>query len=141
MVRASVLSQEVVRSGARALITRSTLGVQECLKGPCAPTLELQQTGGTLGRETLRLSGDARLSPGEEVLVFLRCRAAPPARAAPLTLVGLSLGKFHLDHEGDSFRASRDLRELAFAGETPPADEVGYEELQARIRSRAGTHP
>ncbi len=81
--------------------TFTTLRVLEGWKGEGPLDLEVEQLGGSAGGYQLQVAGDARFEPGEDVVVFLRCRD----REAPgrCTLVGLSRGKLKVQKaaEGD----------------------------------------
>jgi hypothetical protein len=137
VVRATVASQESSRApGPAGIYTFSELRVVEALKGSPPEVVRVRQAGGTVGRETVQLSGDAVLAPGEEVLVFLACRA----EQASCAVVGLAQGKFHLQPAADgSVQASRDFAQTEFVhGEPPSAGPEGYAALAQRIRARAG---
>jgi hypothetical protein len=137
VVRATVASQESARApGPAGIYTFTELRVVETLKGSAPEVVRVRQAGGTVGRETVQLSGDASLAPGEDVLVFLSCRPEQTTCA----VVALAQGKFHLQGATDgSVQASRDFAQTEFVhGDPPSAGPERYAALAQRIRARAG---
>jgi hypothetical protein len=59
-------------TSALTLFTDWTLSVDETLKGAVESTLIIRQWGGEVEGQSLRIPGDARLSEGEHVVLFLR---------------------------------------------------------------------
>ncbi len=140
VVRATVATQQSARApGPAGIYTFTALRVVETLKGSAPEVVRVRQAGGTVGRETVQLSGDAARAPGEEVLVFLACRPEQTTCA----VVGLAQGKFHLQAASDgSVQASRDFAQTEFVhGDPPSAGPEAYAVLAQRIRARVGaTH-
>jgi hypothetical protein len=71
-----------LRTVTRLLITEGWKG-----QGPAA--VELEQLGGESGGFRTQVAGDARFVPGEQALVFLRCRG----EVGRCTLLGLERGR------------------------------------------------
>jgi hypothetical protein len=134
VVRATVLEQHAERApGPAGIYTFTRLSLNERLKGSAPDEIVLRQPGGTLGAQTVELTGDAHLKAGEQVLLFLGCRPA----VNYCTLIGLAQGKYHLEADvSGALQASRDFKGTAFVkGEPPsPGPEV-YSSLAERIRS------
>lgn len=75
----------------RRMYTITTVRVLNHFKGAGASTVEIFQVGGRNGLWEARVPDDARFTPKERAVLFLRCRdAAKPDRC---TLVGLKTGK------------------------------------------------
>ena len=137
VVRARVGAQSSAHApGPAGIYTFTELQVVEALKGTPPQVVRVRQAGGTVGREAVTLEGDAVLTPGEDVLVFLSCR---PEQTA-CSVVGLAQGKFHLEGvKGGAVQASRDFAKTEFVRGAPPsAAPEAYAELAQRIRARAG---
>ena len=109
IVRAKVGPRSTVRSEKSGrILTRSRLAVLQTYKGEHQAQLELEQMGGTLDGATLVVSGDAALSSGEEVVLYLRCAGKPRCH-----IFGLGLGKYGVRVQPDGRKlAVRDLRGL-----------------------------
>jgi len=108
IVRARVGERTLARSEVSGrLLTRTRVHVLQRYKGAPAESLEVEQLGDlTAGRTAV--SGDARLTPGEEVVVFLRCAGRERCH-----LRGLALGSFRVRTAAAGRRpAGRDLAEL-----------------------------
>jgi hypothetical protein len=93
VVRARVSNtySDMANGDPRRLYTVSQLEVLETVKGPASTMVEVVQLGGKSGRWELQVTGDARLSVGDEAFFLLRCAdAKAPDRC---TLLGLSEGK------------------------------------------------
>lgn len=129
VVRARVLSQQTAWSddGPR-IITRTTLQVIDALKGAPMSHVVLQQVGGTLDGITVRIPGDAVLTPGEDVVVFLERH---PDGSGDYVLAAMSFAKFRVVPTESGPIVVRDLSGLALAG----VDSDGI------IRPRPGTAP
>lgn len=54
------------------IITRTNIEVTQFLKGTGSRQLTIEQFGGKLNGKTQRVLGDAKLSPGEDAIIFLR---------------------------------------------------------------------
>ncbi len=91
----------------RTILTTTELSVLAYLKGAGPTTLAVEQMGGTYNGRTLVIPGDAKLTAGEEVVVFLA--AGDPS--APLHLSVMSQSVFHVDAAG---RVHRDLSDAEF---------------------------
>jgi hypothetical protein len=101
-----------------SIVTRTEITVDTCLKGPCDERFTIEQIGGTYQGKTQRVTGDARLSPGEDAVVFFR--RGEHGRAY---LTALALSVYHVDAKGV---ARRDLGGLTLvrreAGKLTPAE-------------------
>lgn len=81
----------------RSIVTRTELTITQPLKGGDggAKTIVLEQIGGTYNGKTQHVLGDARLSPGEDAVVFLR-----PGGQGKWHFTALSLSVYHVDANG-----------------------------------------
>lgn len=80
------------------IVTDITFEVLERLKGlEGPPVFVLTQLGGIVGTMGMRLEGDARFSPGEEVVVFLESSRNNPA--VNYWVTGMAQGKFLVTRE------------------------------------------
>lgn len=133
VVRGRIETQEVrAVEGTAGIATFSRLSVGERLKGKAPAKLVVRQVGGTLGRRSVELPGDARLAAGEEVLLFLRCDAGAPA----CTVVGLAQGKYRLEPMADGrLGASRDFSATTFVGTPLTAGPEPWGALAARLKA------
>ncbi len=104
--------------GAPALAMRTVtqLVVRESWKGRGPELLEVVQLGGQRGGQVTGVVGDARFTPGEQVLVFLRCTEAEGARC---TLVGLGKGRMRLSRGEDAQGDAVELREAGRVQRVP----------------------
>jgi hypothetical protein len=91
------------------ILTLSTLTVREYLKGRGPGELVLRQFGGTLDGLTLTVPGDGHVSPGQEVVLFLRQGAG----VVYLTAMAQSV---YLVTQGV---VRRDLHDVSFAAPGP----------------------
>lgn len=95
----------------RKIETVIQLEVKECLKGPCDPTLELRQLGGSYqfsdGTFTQKVAGLPSFRAGERVVLFLE-----RTDTNRLVVTGLAQGKFTLVGLEDDGLLVRDLRGL-----------------------------
>jgi hypothetical protein len=55
-----------------AIVTRTDVEVTQFLKGTGNARLTIEQFGGKLDGKTQRVLGDAKLSPGEDAIIFLK---------------------------------------------------------------------
>ncbi len=99
-------------------MTRTELTITQPLKGGAADKggskmIVLEQMGGTYNGKTQRLLGDAKLSPGEDAVVFLR--AGDKGR---WHLTALALSAYHVDKEGHG--AARPPRGCTSSGGPEP---------------------
>jgi hypothetical protein len=133
VVRAVVVSHSSAREpGPAGIYTRTTLRIEESLKGSAPKTLVVRQAGGKIGTESVELIGDASLAEGERVLAFVSCA---PGRDF-CALVGLAQGKFHLADDGHGgFTATRDFSKTSFAATPAPTrGPDSYAALARQIR-------
>jgi len=132
IVRARVDTRAPVRSERTGrILTRSRLTVLTVYKGTPAAQLELEQMGGTLEGRTLVVPGDAQLTVGEEVVLYLRCAGKERCH-----LFGLGLGKFGVRPGPDGRKvAVRDLKDLTdTTGRVLAPDSVPLETLERELR-------
>jgi hypothetical protein len=81
---------QVNEFGDRLIVSTVRVAVDEHLKGPAAPTLDVEVEGGTIGELTLHVSDLETLAPGERAVFFL---SRGPGGALRLHLRGLGLLK------------------------------------------------
>jgi hypothetical protein len=62
---------QVNEFGDRLIVSRVRLAVDEHLKGPAIPTLDVDVEGGTIGELTLHVSDQETFTPGERAVFFL----------------------------------------------------------------------
>jgi hypothetical protein len=62
---------QVNEFGDRLIVSTVRVAVDEHLKGPAAPTLDVEVEGGTIGDLTLHVSDQEPLAPGERAVFFL----------------------------------------------------------------------
>lgn len=125
VVHATVESRVVVptRGPRGEIYTRTTLRVLRALKGQAGATIVVQQLGGTLGDQTMRLEGNARLEPGDEVVAFLD---HDPARGLAY-VVGLAQGVYRVVRgRGQRTTVERDLSGIAFYEHTSGVPTVDH---------------
>jgi hypothetical protein len=137
VVRGTVEAQQsAFAEGVAGIYTFSQVRVTEALKGAPGVSIRVRQAGGTVGNKSVSLPGDAVLTSGEDVLLFLHC----PAEKAECTVVGLSMGKYHLAPGADgAVAATRDFSQISFArGAAPSAGPERYDAVARRVRAQAG---
>jgi hypothetical protein len=79
-----------------SIVTRTELTVKRLLKGSSVEEKVLiEQVGGTYNGKTQRLLGDARLTPGEDAVVFLRS-----GKGGRWNFTALALSVYHVDEKG-----------------------------------------
>mgnify|MGYP007096632725 CR=1 FL=1 len=112
VVHARVVDRRVVpeRGPHGEIRTRATLRVLTYLRGSGPETLTVQQLGGTLEGYTLRVLGNARLEPGDEVVAFLDVDGA----AGLAYVVAMAQGVWQVERGDGPPRVHRDLSGLAF---------------------------
>lgn len=112
VVHAEVVDRYVVQErGAHGEIyTRAVLQVRRYLKGEGPERVVVQQLGGRLGELELRVTGNARLEPGDEVVAFLD---VDPERQLAF-VVGLAQGVFQVRRGVGEVTVWRELGGLAF---------------------------
>ncbi len=105
VVRATVGDPTYIASpDGRVVHTRTPLHITGYAKGSGPSDLVLEQYGGKLGELTVAIAGDAKLTPGEDVVLFLR------SSADVVHLTELAQSVYHIDNA----LAVRDLSELSF---------------------------
>ncbi len=115
IVQATVERQEVVWDDSKKLIyTLTEVEVVDPLKGPAKvrERLIIRQIGGEIGDEAILVAGNARLHPGEEVIVFLDRDEG----GAVHYVVGMAQGKYAVDRRGAEATVTRDLHDLTLVG-------------------------
>lgn len=108
IVRARVLSHVASEEGPRRWIYTSTqLEVLDVWKGKAQPPslLTVRQLGGTLAQREMVVEGNARLTDGEEVVVFLDQDPLHPERHY---IVGMAQGKWSISYAGPEPSVARD---------------------------------
>ncbi|WP_437730526.1 hypothetical protein [Sorangium sp. So ce1335] len=113
----------------RSIVTRTELKVTQPLKGGeadkgGAQVIVLEQIGGTYKGKTQRVLGDARLSQGEDAVVFLR-----PGDKGRWHLTALALSVYHVDAKGMARRSLEGLQLVRRSGGAlvpvhAPGDEI-----------------
>ena len=124
VVHGKVVSAESSWQDGR-IVTRSTLRIDETLKGKHAAKLQVLTLGGAVGDLAQNVPGEAALAPGEEVVLFL------VKTSGALRVLGLAQGKFHVAADGT---AAQDLAGLDGAG---PALKLPLTALRKQIARRA----
>lgn len=108
VVRVEVVATEtkVPKGDVRRMITLTRVKVLDQYKGKSAATIDIFQLGGKSGLWEAHVPDDARFEPGEQAVLFLRCRdAANPDRC---TLVGLKTGKLFQSSPAEVLEATPD---------------------------------
>ncbi|WP_437590448.1 hypothetical protein [Sorangium sp. So ce1000] len=100
----------------KSIVTRTELTVTQPLKGSEAEkggskVIVLEQLGGTYNGKTQRVLGDAKLSPGEDAVVFLR-----PGDKGRWHLTALALSAYHVDPKGMARRTLEGLNLVRRSG-------------------------
>ena len=126
----------------RRIHTYSEVEVREVWAGGAPETLVVRTLGGVVGDVGQRVDGVARLSPGEDVVLFLR---ADPKDAELFSVIGLSQGKLRVEPRGDGPVAIPSHRGLVLARPGPDGrwtaeaasdpSSLPLEELRARVRA------
>ena len=109
VVHGTVASKTIQRDSAGLIITEVAVKVLEVWKGEFKePTLPVVHTGGILGDQGARVSGQAKYAPGEEVILFL-----VPSKEGKFATVGMASGKFNvsLDPSGSRIAAQSNTTE------------------------------
>ena len=104
--------------------------------------LTVRQVGGTVNGRHLEVPGDAKLAPGEEVVLFLQ----PLGDAYVLVAVGAA--KFRVERRSGAATVTRDLSNVAVAQPGPggalrpaaptPETPVTLEAFERRVRAAVG---
>ena len=122
------------------IMTNSEIAVSQTLKGQVPATVVVMQPGGEVGNVGQLVSGVARFSPGEEVVVFLE------KRGERYVVTGLGQGKYTLERGADGRRYAVPPKELdaelvdpvtrqPVAAETAP---VPFERFAQQVVTAAG---
>lgn len=142
VVVGKVLANESSWQG-RLIVTVSTIEVNETLKGEASSTVEITQFGGTAVHPTLKTpvhmsaSASAVLTPGEQVLLFVR-----KTKSGARDLIGGSQGKFSVTvdkNTGDRIIpvGPKELAVLKQEGkQTVARQHVTLDEMRRRIKDR-----
>ena len=110
VVRATIGAQQSMWNEDRSqIVTLTTLRVTETWRGAPTTTLTLRQFGGVVGDIHSAIPGDGRLSPGQDVVLFLR------ERNGFVFLTALAQSVYYIDSSQGTPRVSRSLNELSFA--------------------------
>ncbi len=147
VVRARVVEQEA-RWGEdkKRIFTHTRLEVLDPIhRARAIPTLiEVRTLGGELDGLGMKVAGEARFAPGEQVVVFL---AADRDSSELFRVVGMSQGKFRVHQEPEGrWVATPSVEGLAFAkrgtdgvlrvsDDPVAADRIPLEELRRRVLS------
>lgn len=113
------------------LMTETTVGVEETLRGAAVKTVVLSQLGGREGHVVADVPGDAQMRPGERV-VLITFRHRDGRRY----LVGMGLGAFHVG-TGDKLQQRVDVPRVSRDGvmqEGPHAVSMTLEDFRRRVR-------
>ncbi|WP_437743821.1 hypothetical protein WME73_01650 [Sorangium sp. So ce302] len=114
----------------KSIVTRTELTITQPLKGGAADKggskmIVLEQMGGTYNGKTQRLLGDAKLSPGEDAVVFLRS-----GDKGRWHLTALALSAYHVDKKGMARRILDGLHLVRRTGAALVPVEVPVEEVE-----------
>lgn len=105
VVRATAVESASAWSGdGSVILTRTKLRVQGFFKGKGPKELWLEQYGGTVGDKTMVISGDAKVEPGQDLVLFLK-----QGEGGVVHLTALSQAAYHV--KGD--KVSRDMAGLS----------------------------
>ncbi|WP_437279259.1 hypothetical protein WME90_01505 [Sorangium sp. So ce375] len=127
-----------------SIVTRTELTVTQPLKGGevnkgGSKVILLEQIGGTYNGKTQRVLGDAKLSPGEDAVVFLRS-----GDKGRWHLTALSLSAYHVDTKGMARRSLEGLHLVRRTGaalvpvQAPAEDVEPIESLMTDVVRIAG---
>ena len=90
IVRARVVNQSSEWNASHTqIVTITTMGVSETLKGNAPSTIQIRQLGGRVGNMMVVIPGDITFRPQREYILFLE-----PARDATYNVVGMSQGAY-----------------------------------------------
>jgi hypothetical protein len=93
-------------SDQKRIMTDTEISVSQMLKGQTAASVVVMQPGGEVGDVGQHVSGVARFSPGEEVVVFLE------KRGDRYFVTGLGQGKYRLERAADGKTYAMPPRDL-----------------------------
>lgn len=91
-----------------AIVSWTELAVTDVLKGQAPSSLVLRQLGGTADGQTMLVPGDAHLTSGDDVILFLR---HDPSGSSDVLLYAMAQSAYYVNGQ----QASRDLSQLTFA--------------------------
>lgn len=111
----------------KTIITRTEMDVTQFLKGGGDTHLVVQQIGGKYRGKTMRLLGDARLTSGEDAIVFLR-----KGENGITYFSILSQSVYHVDDKG---MARRDLEGLTLLNKPGDKQPVIFVEKAEAVES------
>lgn len=152
VVHGDVVDQKTNWNTTRSRIyTVTRVRIRDPLKGPHkkGAVIEIRQLGGTVGEITQSIVGNARLSPAEEVLLFLN---HDPEKQRHY-IVGMAQGKYAIDRSGKPAVVRHDLRGLALAdlddgrlnnlkhGTDEKSDAITVAQFKRRIRGYLSATP
>ncbi|MFZ4738064.1 MAG: hypothetical protein ACOYM9_19065 [Bradymonadia bacterium] len=124
------------------IYTWTEVRIARSLKGKrtAGETVTVRQLGGVVDGISQSIPGNAKLVPGEEVVLFLDADEAAPLHY----VIGMAQGKFTISRAPGEVAVRRDVGDLAFAGAAPlaapgaPAVPAQLEALEQAVR-RAST--
>ncbi|MBF0537669.1 MAG: hypothetical protein HQL03_05360 [Nitrospirae bacterium] len=100
----------------KRIVTRSTVGVGEYVKGSGTTTVEVEQLGGEVDGMGLRVSDTVYLKAGDEVILFLKQRedtvqgiSGRGVTAGVYTIVGAAQGLYVIDKGGKAVKGGFSL--------------------------------
>lgn len=114
VVHGQVIDRAAAWNPTRSRIyTVTRVAVTDPLKGPHkkGTVIQIRQLGGTVGDITQSIVGNARLTDGEEVMLFLN---HDPAKQLHY-IVGMAQGKYAIERSGKAAVVKNDLTGLALA--------------------------
>jgi hypothetical protein len=111
VVRATVVGQQSAWNAEHTqIVTLTRLRVLSYMRGNGTQELVLRQFGGSIDGLESRIAGDAHLSRGQDVVLFLR------RGDGVVFLTALALSAYYVQPEADgTLTVHRDLSELSFA--------------------------
>jgi len=146
VVKGMVVSQEVVREGAR-IQTRVTVRVERGWKGRVeqGKSIVLVVPGGQIGNLAQTAAGIPEFRDGERLVLFLW--HPPAATGDSFRILGLSQGHFRLKEQGNQWMATSDRRGLTRVVKNTGSQEEGSQllmpliELESRLEKILSRKP
>ena len=148
IVRATVSNQTARwNTDGTRIYTVTQLQVAEVLKGPVAigEAIRVRQIGGSVGEITQMVSGNARFTPGEEVLVFLD----RDEKRSLHYVIGMAQGKYSINRTTSPATVQRNMhgmttlptpgRSVLAHPAHPTSGHSLLPEIEARIRGSLNT--
>jgi hypothetical protein len=121
------------------ILTITTMAVSQVFKGKASSTVEIQQSGGTVGTTRVFVPGDITFQPQGEYVLFLE----PMPEGSRFRVVGMTQGSYRIYQDASTHQdrvivpASSQLqRQLQSIGDTNPAGTVplaGFHKYVATI--------